>query len=377
MHILIGVFLFCFCLSFPSTNSNKTCDEVLKLMEREESEFPLIQKGKSSQSIDNVMSAYHCCEEDMCNDRSHVAASATNAEASLIAAFENSMNLVKDVSKKTTTTITEKQPHMPVPIALVNGRKEFFVNVRNIAPDVFPNTDNTANTIETGVSLPEIRDIATFMESTKKIVSTNNMTTLAVFDTFSSSLMSNTNSTSNETTVTSQINTKSMEPKSTVNTNVAFTEANLMVNTTTTADTETIKNITSSSMDVDFEKNNTITSTMLVANENNNTTSIEIDSSDNSKSLLPTENTYNENNVTSALIDIDVTTTTTSEILNTLTPNTSEVIVSDSNSTMSTPSIIINTTEIITSKTGTEQKQDNSKKFFRVMIRRQDSPRGM
>lgn len=375
MHILIGVFLFCFCLSFPSTNSNKTCDEVLKLMEREESEFPFIQKESSSQSIDNVMSAYHCCEEDMCNDRSHVAASATNAEASLIAAFKNSMNLIKDTSKKITAKTTEKPSYLPIPVAFMSGRKQFFVNVKNIAPDIFPNTDNSINTTETSISLSEVRDIASAIESTKQIVSMNNKTTPTVFDTFSFSLESSNNSASNETTLLSKIIATSTEATSTVNISVTFTET--IVNTTITADTETLKNITSSSMDVDFEKNNSTTSSMFTANENSNTTFTKIDSTDNSKSPLPTENTNYENNITSSLIDIDVATTTTSDILNTLTPNISEVIVSDFNSTLSTPSIVINTTEVITSKTETEQKQENSDQFFRVMIRRQDSPIGM
>lgn len=122
------------------------------MMERDESEFPFIQTGTSNQSIDNVMSAYHCCEEDMCNDRSHVAASATNAEASLIAAFENSMNLEKEAPKKTTTTTTAEPLNAPIPLALVSGRKELFASVRNTAPDEFPNTNNGAMATDPGIS---------------------------------------------------------------------------------------------------------------------------------------------------------------------------------------------------------------------------------
>lgn len=88
--IILNCCLFFF--SPFSTNSKRTCEEILKSIEGENSELPILHiPPKKNDSIPDTASAYLCCNDHMCNDRLHVAATLRNAQEILLVAMNNSM----------------------------------------------------------------------------------------------------------------------------------------------------------------------------------------------------------------------------------------------------------------------------------------------
>lgn len=91
-----------------STNSKQTCNEILKLTEDPASEFPFLPSSKSSETVH----AYHCCQDNMCNDRTNPAATPIRvARQAINAVFQTSTlaqqrELLDDSSYKTFTWLS-------------------------------------------------------------------------------------------------------------------------------------------------------------------------------------------------------------------------------------------------------------------------------
>lgn len=90
--IAMFLFLFSFIPLQSHVNRNKTCDEVLKSVDNDDSEFPTLQKLEIHTTTEDRIRVHHCCQNHMCNDRFRVAATDKAVQAALIAAFKNSMH---------------------------------------------------------------------------------------------------------------------------------------------------------------------------------------------------------------------------------------------------------------------------------------------
>lgn len=95
-------------------------------MESDDSEFPALQASKKSADDKyNDITAYHCCESNMCNDLTHVAAAEPEDEATLAAVFQhtiapelNSTDQPLGENSAESVDATEKAPALPIPSAL-------------------------------------------------------------------------------------------------------------------------------------------------------------------------------------------------------------------------------------------------------------------
>lgn len=149
-------------------------------MEGEESEFPVLQtvsnhSNNNDDYEDDIIRAYHCCESNMCNDITHVAAAAPAAQAALAAIFQQIMapltanitdksstnsKVLTDAAKTATDSLDNASPISSTPLFIENTDGVFggtFVTVSSM-PTVTTddNLNTTKNVMESGVSTENV-----------------------------------------------------------------------------------------------------------------------------------------------------------------------------------------------------------------------------
>lgn len=153
-------------------------------MEGEESEFPVLQSlsnhSNNNDYDDNddeedIIRAYHCCESNMCNDITHVAAAAPAAQAALAAIFQqimapltanttdtslNDTKVVADSTGTVTNYLDNASPISSTPLLVENTDRVFrhtFVTVNSMTTVIMDDNQNTTkNVVEPGVSTENV-----------------------------------------------------------------------------------------------------------------------------------------------------------------------------------------------------------------------------
>lgn len=152
-----------------------TCRAILKSMEGEESEFPVLQtisnRSNNDDYDEDIIRAYHCCESNMCNDITHVAAAAPAAQAALAAIFQQIMaplnanttdksstgsKVVVNATGTTTNSLDNTSPISSTPLLVENTDGVFggtFVTVSSMTTvTTDDNLNTTKNVMEPGAS---------------------------------------------------------------------------------------------------------------------------------------------------------------------------------------------------------------------------------
>jgi len=92
-------------------------------MEAEDSEIPVL---KHATDQNDVVRAYHCCQEDMCNDQGHAAASARTVQEALATVIKSSMSQLRE-EHPVVTAASSEPPSTSHPAAednaIINGAK--------------------------------------------------------------------------------------------------------------------------------------------------------------------------------------------------------------------------------------------------------------
>lgn len=149
-------------------------------MEGEESEFPVLQtiSNRSNNNDDydeDIIRAYHCCESNMCNDITHVAAAAPAAQAALAAIFQQIMapltanitdrsstnsKVVADATGTATNSLDNASPISSTPLLVDSSDGVFggtFVTVSSMTTFTMnDNLNTTKNVTEPDVSTENV-----------------------------------------------------------------------------------------------------------------------------------------------------------------------------------------------------------------------------
>jgi len=133
-------------------------------MEGEDSEFPTLPHQVSQ---DNVVRAFHCCQENMCNDPSHVAAKTVHE--SLAAVIRNSMSQLKEEQPAEAALL---EPLSPADLHVVNNASNDAETVQTkVVPD-----DSAASTKPTATGLPStVKPSATDFSTTESVTTTTDL----------------------------------------------------------------------------------------------------------------------------------------------------------------------------------------------------------
>lgn len=92
----------------------QSCDEILKSMEAEASEFPIIQvptNGAAPSATDNGIHAFHCCQTERCNGNQSGPAegSVKSAQAVLVAELKNTVVALQEFPLEVQNSTMEVQ----------------------------------------------------------------------------------------------------------------------------------------------------------------------------------------------------------------------------------------------------------------------------